>query len=217
MVDSILKGFKGFKNNYYEKDKSLIDDLVKNGQKPKTMMIACSDSRTDPAILFQSKPGDIFVVRNVANLVPEYDPDSGPQAVSSAIEYGVRDLKVENIIILGHSHCGGIAALCNIFNEDTNNIETEETKREFIGDWVKISAKIQNNIDSNDSNEPVQHIAEKESIKNSLKNLHTFPWVLESINNNKLNVYGWWYDIKYGEIYNYDNNINKFIKLSIKG
>ena len=71
MVDSILKGFKGFKNNYYEKDKSLIDDLVKNGQKPKTMMIACSDSRTDPAILFQSKPGEIFVVRNVANLVPE--------------------------------------------------------------------------------------------------------------------------------------------------
>ena len=92
MVDSLIKGFKDFKKNYYERDKETILNLVKNGQKPKILVIACSDSRVDPAILFQAKPGEIFTIRNVANLVPEYNPDGGLHGVSSAIEYAVRDL-----------------------------------------------------------------------------------------------------------------------------
>ena len=216
MIDSLIKGFKDFKKNYYERDRETILNLVKNGQKPKILVIACSDSRVDPAILFQAKPGEIFAVRNVANLVPEYNPDGGLHGVSSAIEYAVRDLKVENIIILGHAHCGGIAALCDTFIKDKSKIETEETKREFIGDWVNIAAKIKNNINLNDSVESLQHIAEKESIKNSIKNLYTFPWVLKSIRENKLNVFGWWFDIEDGEIFSYDDKNDKFFNISKK-
>ena len=214
MIDSLIKGFKDFKKNYYERDKKTILNLLKNGQKPKVLVIACSDSRVDPAILFQAKPGEIFAIRNVANLVPEYNPDGGLHGVSSAIEYAVRDLKVENIIILGHAHCGGIAALCDTFIKDKSEIETEETKREFIGDWVNIAAKIKNNINLNDSIESLQHMAERESIKNSIKNLYTFPWVLKSIRENKLNIFGWWFDLENGEILSYDDKNNKFLKIS---
>ncbi|MBH87876.1 MAG: carbonic anhydrase [Pelagibacterales bacterium] len=216
MVDSLIKGFKDFKKNYYERDKETILNLVKNGQKPKILVIACSDSRVDPAILFQAKPGEIFTIRNVANLVPEYNPDGGLHGVSSAIEYAVRDLKVENIIILGHAHCGGIAALCDTFIKDKSKIETEETKREFISDWVNIAANIKNNINLHDSIESLQHIAERESIKNSIKNLYTFPWVLKSIRENKLNIFGWWFDLENGEILSYDDKNDKFFNISKK-
>lgn len=216
MTDSLIKGFKNFKKHYYERDRSTIMSLVKDGQKPKTLVIACSDSRVDPAILFQAKPGEIFAIRNVANLVPEYNPDGGLNGVSSAIEYAVRDLKVENIIILGHAHCGGISALCKTFTEDKNKIETEETKREFIGNWVNIAAKVKNNINLNDKNESLQHIVEKESIKNSIKNLYTFPWVLKSIKDKKLNIFGWWFDLENGEILSYDDKDDKFLNISKK-
>jgi carbonic anhydrase len=213
MVDYLKNGFENFKNNYYEKDRSSIINLVKNGQKPKAIMIACSDSRVDPAILFQVKPGDLFVIRNVANLVPQYNPDGGLHGVSAAIEYGVRDLKVKDIIILGHAHCGGIAALCNNFNNKADISKKEATKREFIIDWLNISANIKNNIYKNDSLEPLQYKAEKESIKNSLKNLITFPWVLKSIKENKLNIHGWWFDLEKGELFSYDKNKNTFFNL----
>ena len=125
MLEFLKEGFKDFKKNYYENDKSYINKLVKSGQKPKFMVIACSDSRVDPAILFQTKPGEVFAVRNVANLVPPYSPDKGHHGVSAAIEFGVLDLKIKHIIILGHAHCGGITTLCNNFNL---NIAASPTK-----------------------------------------------------------------------------------------
>ena len=213
MIDFLKKGFENFKKNYYDNDKSTIIELVKSGQKPKTMVIACSDSRVDPAILFQAKPGEIFAVRNVANLIPHYNPDGGLHGVSAAIEFGVRDLNIKHIIILGHAHCGGITTLCNNFTEKSNTPKSEKTKREFIDNWVNISAKIKNNIDFNDSSEPFQHKVEKESIKNSMKNLITFPWVLNLVKKNKLIIHGWWFDIENGELFCYDKSKDKFINL----
>jgi carbonic anhydrase len=213
MLEFLKEGFKDFKKNYYENDKSYIDKLVKSGQKPKFMVIACSDSRVDPAILFQTKPGEVFAVRNVANLVPPYSPDKGHHGVSAAIEFGVLDLKIKHIIILGHAHCGGITTLCNNFNLDIAETPNKKIKREFIDSWMNIAAPIMEKVNSKDCSEPLQHFVEKESIKNSIQNLKTFPWVIELIKNKQLNIHGWWFDLKSGNIFSFDEEKNNFFNI----
>ena len=213
MVKFLKEGFKNFKNNYYKNNKSNLLKLVKNGQKPKFMIISCSDSRVDPTILFQASPGDIFAIRNVANLVPPYNPDKGHHGVSAAIEFGILDLKIKNIIILGHAHCGGITALKNKIIKD--DFETKNKKREFIDSWINIASPIMNKIDFKNNSEPVQHLIEKESIKNSLKNLKTFPWLLKLLDEKKINIYGWWYDIENAELLSFDENKNTFVNLNL--
>ena len=213
MLEFLKEGFKDFKKNYYENDKSYIDKLVKSGQKPKFMVIACSDSRVDPAILFQTKPGEVFAVRNVANLVPPYSPDKGHHGVSAAIEFGVLDLKIKHIIILGHAHCGGITTLCNNFNLDIAETPNKKIKREFIDSWMNIAAPIMETVNSKDCSEPLQHFVEKESIKNSIQNLKTFPWVIELIKNKQLNIHGWWFDLKSGNIFSFDEEKNNFFNI----
>jgi len=214
MVEFLKEGFKDFKKNYYEDDKSYIDKYVKNGQKPKLMIIACSDSRVDPAILFQTKPGEVFSVRNVANLVPPYSPDKGLHGVSAAIEFGVVDLKIKDIIILGHAHCGGITALCNNFTSDMDKSLNKNTPREFIDSWMNIASPIMSKVNLKDSSEPLQHFIEKESIKNSLQNLKTFPWIIERIKNKELNIHGWWFELKSGELFYFDENNNNFVNIN---
>ena len=214
MLKFIKEGFKDFKKNYYENDKPYIDKYVRNGQKPKLMVIACSDSRVDPAILFQTKPGEVFSVRNVANLVPPYNPDKGLHGVSAAIEFGVLDLKIKDIIILGHAHCGGIKALCNNFNSNMDKSHKKKAPREFIDSWMNIASPIMAKINLKNSSEPLQHFIEKESIKNSIENLKTFPWIIELIKNKELNIHGWWFELKSGELFCFDENKNNFININ---
>ena len=140
MVNSLLNGFQNFKKKYCSNASDFFAKLVKNGQAPKTMIISCSDSRVDPAILFNTKPGDLFVVRNVANLVPPFQKDDVYHGVSSALEYAVKNLKVQYIIILGHSHCGGISALCSFCKKEAEKQNSKvKNETEFIENWVKIS------------------------------------------------------------------------------
>jgi len=213
MIKFLIEGFKDFKINYYDNDKSYIKNLVKSGQKPKTMVVSCSDSRVDPAILFQTKPGEIFAVRNVANLVPPYAPDKGHHGVSAAIEFGVLDLKIQDIIILGHAHCSGIRELCSNGKEQTNHTSSKNVKREFIDSWMNIAAPIMEKFDLENNLEFMQHDVEKESIKNSIKNLKTFPWVSKLVENQKLNIHGWWFDIENGELFQFDESNDSFIKI----
>mgnify|MGYP006075797379 CR=1 FL=1 len=213
MVKFLKEGFKNFKKNYYENDKSYIEKYVQNGQKPQFMVIACSDSRVDPAILFQTKPGEVFAVRNVANLVPPYSPDKGHHGVSAAIEFGILDLKIKEIIILGHADCGGITTLCNNFNAD-KNIPNDKTDREFVDSWMSIASPIMSKTDHRDLSEPLQHFIEKESIKNSIQNLKTFPWIVELIKNRKLTIHGWWFDLKSGELFSYNEEKNNFFNIN---
>jgi len=214
MLKFLKEGFKDFKKHYYQNDKSYIEKYVKSGQKPKFMVIACSDSRVDPAILFQTKPGEVFAVRNVANLVPPYSPDKGHHGVSAAIEFGVLDLNIKHIIILGHAHCGGITALCNNFNLETSEPPIKKIQREFIDSWMNIAAPIMDRINFKDSSEPIQHFIEKESIKNSLQNLKTFPWIIDLVKNKKLNIHGWWFDIKSGELFCYNEEKDNFFNIN---
>ena len=136
MVKKLIEGFQIFTNSFFDKDSDFYQNLRKRGQKPEIMIISCSDSRVDPANLFGTKPGELFVVRNVANLVPPYQPDDNYHGVSAAIEFGVRDLGVKDIVILGHAFCGGIDALCSYgLGEKIND-------REFITPWIKIAMPV---------------------------------------------------------------------------
>ncbi len=108
-IDRLIAGFRAFRARHYEARPELMRELVTVGQSPAVMMIACSDSRLDPALLLGTEPGELFIVRNVANLVPPYGPDDGLHGTSAALEFAVRDLGVQHIIVLGHSGCGGIA------------------------------------------------------------------------------------------------------------
>ncbi len=126
----LIEGYKQFKEKYFKNTKSF-DDLVKYGQKPKVLVVACCDSRVDPSIVTNCNPGELFVVRNVANLVPPFDGDHRHHSTSAALEFGVMDLEVSDIIVFGHSHCGGIRALMES-SEDENTSD-------FITAWMSIA------------------------------------------------------------------------------
>ena len=191
-IKTLLNGHNQFHQKYFELEPLTFKKLVKDGQSPKTLVIACSDSRVDPSILFNSEPGDIFVIRNVANLVPPFEDDTSTcHGTSAAIEYAVKYLKVENIIILGHSHCGGIKALI----KDDGNDHT------FIDNWLYIAEDAKNKtLESNENFEDCCTTCEKMAIKTSLKNLRSFPFVEKEINAGNLELHGWYFSLETGLI-----------------
>ncbi len=201
----LLRGYHRFYSKYFFKDHTLYDELAE-GQTPHTLIIACSDSRVDPAILLDAKPGSIFVVRNVANLIPPYKPDNDYHGTSAAIEYAVNYLNVEDIIILGHSNCGGIKAL---MDTDNNALQTNST---FIAPWVNIAkeAKIRALNKYLVPHETKYTACEKESIITSHQNLMTFPWIKEKVLSQKISVYGWYFSIDNGSLSVLNKDTNRF-------
>lgn len=191
-IKKLLDGFEQFHQKYFVETPCLYQELSSKGQSPKTLIISCSDSRVDPSILLNTSPGDIFVIRNVANLVPTFDCDmSHCHGTSAAIEYAVKHLKVKNIIILGHSHCGGIKTLVEEHNHQHN----------FIDTWLEIAdTPKMRKICENHPIEEACSLCEKESIRISLNNLKTFPFISEAIKNNKLNIHGWYFDMRNGKL-----------------
>ena len=211
MVNSLLNGFQNFKKKYFSNESDFFAKLVKNGQAPKTMIISCSDSRVDPAILFNTKPGDLFVVRNVANLVPPFEEDDMYHGVSSALEYAVKTLKVQDIIILGHSHCGGISALCSFCKKEAEKQNSKvKNETEFIENWVKISKDALIDLDFSKWPGETQQMAEQLSIKNSLNNLKSFPWISKLLDEKKLEIHGWWFDMENAKLWHFIEENNSF-------
>lgn len=192
-IERLIAGFKSFRETYYEERPDFYRSMIEKGQSPEVMVIACSDSRVNPSIIAKAEPGELFIVRNVANLVPPYEPDSGYHGTSAAIEYAVRDLGIEHIIVLGHSHCGGIRCLC----ED----HTHDNDREFIDGWMSIVDAARS--DELDGEAQLRHV-EREAVKVSLGNLLSFPWVKSRVEDGQLNLHGWWFDLKEGELLGYD-------------
>ncbi len=172
---------------------------------PKIMVIACSDSRVDPTLLFNTRPGDIFVVRNVANIVPPYEDDrSFSHGTSAALEFAISYLKVHHIIILGHSRCGGIKALLeNTFAEPTSFIAKWMSWMEPVKKWV-----LQHHAEA--SNEEKLQILEKKAIQQSLKNLITFPFVLEKLMKKELFIHGWYFELHSGNLFTLNDSSNDF-------
>lgn len=165
-VKALIEGYKKFYKKYFASDNELYNELAKTGQSPKTLIIACSDSRVDPSIVMNAKPGDIFVIRNVANLVPPCETsESGIHGVSAALEFAVQILQVNHIVVLGHSSCAGIAALLGSADID---------KTDFIGKWMSIAKPAREKTLTEKKyscDKTMHHECEKECIMLSLENL----------------------------------------------
>jgi carbonic anhydrase len=209
----LMVGFRRFKGKYFvpdEHDNSIYQRLASSGQTPKTLMIGCSDSRVDPATLTGASPGELFVVRNVANLVPPCEASAvGFHGTSSAIEFAVNNLKVENIIILGHRQCGGIRALMRGDTEDAHS---------FVGQWMSIVEDARKKVLADfpgDDHETHCRLAEMEALKISLNNLRSFPFVKEAIESRQMNVIGVYFDLEQGELWEFDDASQEFRALEI--
>jgi len=189
-IDQLISGYKLFRQVYYLERPEFYKDLVKNGQSPETMIIACSDSRVSPSIMSKTDPGEIFMVRNVANLIPPYDKDSIHHGTNACIEFAVRDLEVRNIIVLGHSHCGGIKRLCDR--------SENEVKREFIDSWMSIAQRA---LDTNLEGDDKYRYVERRAIEISLENLLTFPWLKKKCEDGDLELHGCLFDLESGKLF----------------
>lgn len=205
-INSLIEGYRDFKKQDFDQSQ-LYSDLATYGQKPHSLIVACCDSRLNPAIITGCQPGQLFVVRNVANLVPPYENDDKHHGTSAALEFAVKGLAVQNIIILGHSHCGGIEALMS--SDNTN-------KTDFINQWMSLAQPAKNHIIKKHSNCSIREqntLCEKESLALSLSNLTSFPWIRDAVTAKKLALHAWHFDIETGNIESYQDDSGEFILL----
>ena len=194
MLEKLLKGYERFRNGYYQNNRKQLEKLAQQ-QAPDVAMISCCDSRVDTGILFDAEPGEIFVIRNVANLVPPFELHGDYHGTSAALEFAVTCLKVKEIMVLGHANCGGIRALM----ENDGDIN----KNGFIDRWMQIAAPAKREIlsrkDLNTLDEKI-NACEKTAITYSLRNLLTHPWIRQRIEQGKLRLVGYYYDLHTGKL-----------------
>lgn len=206
-IENLLNGYRRFHRRYFRRQAALFEQL-KEGQAPKTLIITCSDSRVSPTIITQAGPGDLFVIRNVANLVPPYQPGA-PESlhgVSAALEFGVCSLGVEHIIVMGHSGCSGIRALME-------GPPLPEDGFSFIGPWMKVASPAREKALQQPVDER-QRCCEQEAVKVSLANLLTFPWIARRVEGGKLALHGWYFRIDDGALMGYDPAADQYAPLA---
>ena len=206
--EKLLSGYRAFKGGRFEQEHQRYRTLADQGQVPETMVIACCDSRAAPETIFDSHPGEIFVVRNVANMVPPYEPDDTYHSTSAALEFAVQSLKVKNIVVLGHGRCGGIQAALNPSPEPLS-------PGDFIGKWMDMISPAASAISSSDLTSAEKQTAlERDSIRNSIENLRTFPCVKILEDKNRLTLHGAWFDIAEGNLWVMDSKTDNFLQAS---
>ena len=191
----LVDGFGRFRKNHFESD--LFRRLSEQGQTPKVLVLGCCDSRVDPAIILDCDPGDLFVIRNVANLVPPFEHAGHYHGTSAALEFGVCNLGIEHIIVLGHAQCGGIRALME---------GTSGEGHSFIRSWMKLADSAREKVLSGHPESDIRLLAkdcEKEAILASLSNLMTFPWIRSRVEAGTLELHGWYFDIDEGTLLGY--------------
>lgn len=207
-LKKIIKGYKKFKHKYAHGNKSIMKHLSLNGQKPEILIIACCDSRADPALILQCDPGDLFVIRNVANIVPPFEKDNMHHGTSAALEFGICHLKVRHLILLGHSQCGGISSL---LNQQHNNNNTNDNN-DFISNWVSIINLPSCIGDAKFTDEDIDNCA-KLALKKSYNNCLSFSWLKERVEKKELNIHLWFFDIKTGQIFTYSKEDDVYYPL----
>jgi carbonic anhydrase len=185
----IIEGYRLFREKYATGDNSIMKYLSTHGQQPQIMLVSCCDSRVDPALILQCDPGDLFVVRNVANMVPPYEKDEALHGTSAALEFGICLLQVSHLILLGHSQCAGIDALLNRQNLVQND---------FITKWVSSIKIFKEDTKSNDE-------YAKLALMLSYQNCLSFPWIKERVEKNTLTIHRWFFDINKGQIFTYSD------------
>ena len=199
-IKKLIEGFQRFRAHHYERDGTPFKQLVSHGQSPRIMVIACCDARVDPAIITDCDPGDLFVVRNVANLVPPCEQGGGYHGTSAALEFAVRCLNVQHVIVMGHEHCGGIRALLG-------NIRFEGNAGQFIAPWMSIAEEARREVAATHAAEDADARAaacEQSALRISLRNLMTFPFVREAVAAGRLQLHGWYFDLDQGALRGHD-------------
>ena len=197
LQQDLIEKYKDWQNDIFLKKKKHFERLAREGQTPKYIIISCVDSRVDPNSIFKSEPGEFLVHRNIANIVPPYDYITEHSGTIAAIEFGVTVLNIKNIIVMGHSSCGGIKngySMCKENSFDTNS---------SISNWLNLLKPSFNKITNLNEDESIKDL-EKVSIKTSIENLKSYPFIREKLDSKEINIYGSWIDIGSGKIYTLD-------------
>jgi carbonic anhydrase len=191
----LVASFRRFRSARYPAERERYERLAHEGQRPPTMVVACSDSRSGPETVFDARPGELFVVRNVAALVPVYAPDTGSHGASAALEYAVLALGISSIVVMGHGRCGGVAAAF----DDAAPL----TATDFIGTWVAGLRDLGADMDPAISADPElrRRELERRTVEQSVVNLRTFPWIRSREEAGRLTLSGCWFDIGLGELW----------------
>ena len=188
-MDRLLDGYLRFRRTVWPAERDRYQSLARRGQRPEALVIACSDSRVDPQTVFGAAPGELFVVRNVAGLVPPYEPDGHYHGTSAALEYGVRVLGVAKIVVLGHALCGGIKAIVDGAPKEVGD---------FVAQWMAIAEPVLDQVPSGLGRAEMLSRCETEAVRLSLANLLSFPWVREAVEDGRLALHGYRFDIRTG-------------------
>jgi carbonic anhydrase len=205
-LSQLIEGYRRFRENHWARERERWSELAE-GQSPKVMVLSCADSRVDPAQIFDAKPGEIFVVRNIAALAPPYETTRGFHGVSAALEFAVTQLKVGEILVMGHGLCGGCAAALTGQFDDT-----EPGEGHFIADWVRMlsDARGQVRLRHSELDREAFLEMEREAVKVSLANLRTFPWISEREEAGSLKLHGAHFSIAEGRLYVLDEAEGNF-------
>jgi len=192
--DRLIDGYRDFLTGRLTVEQSRYRELAERGQSPQIMVIGCADSRVSPEVIFNARPGELFVVRNVANLVPPYAPDGRAHGVSAALEFGVAALKVQHIVVLGHAQCGGVQA----FAEDAEPLSPGD----FIGQWMSLMAPAAEKVGPRGDLSMADYVTRLEhaNITNSLDNLLTFPRLRQLVETGRIAIHGAYFGVASGKL-----------------
>ncbi|MCC5894389.1 MAG: carbonic anhydrase [Alkalibacterium sp.] len=207
MLDELKKGLAHFKSITYKKHEKLYRDL-EHTQDPHTLFIACSDSRVSPEILIDSDPGEVFTIRNIANTVPSYETSHNDITTVSSIEYAIDVLKVEEVIICGHSNCGGCAAVLNGWGHLTDLPYTQS----YLKPLETVKEKIEK-LNAFKDDETKARLMEQRNVVEQVNHLKSFPGIQEKLETGQLEIEGWYFDIKSGSVSVYDEDNDTFCRV----
>ncbi len=209
ILKELIKGNERFRNTNFLNLKKELRELVQHGQRPEVLFIGCSDSRVTPDLMLGTKPGDMFILRNVGNFVPPFKHDEDYHGSAAAIEYAIAVLKVKHIIVCGHSHCGACKSLYEEIPDNDSFIH--------IKTWLKLGQKAKERTLKNhkfSTEEEMYRATERNSIRHQLDNLLTYPDVSKQLEEKSLRIHGWYYDIETAQLDYYDKNDDSFKPIS---
>ena len=202
----LVNRYQGWHATTYAENRAWYRRLADEGQRPRSMIIACCDSRVHVSSMFGADQGEFFIHRNIANLVPEYNPDGDHHGTSAAVEYAVRNLRVAHMIVLGHSSCGGVAgchAMCS------GHAPELEEKSSFVGTWLGLLRPGFERVRAAGAEDEIVAL-EREAVKVSLENLMTFPFVREALDADRMTLHGLRHDIGEGTLEQYNPRLDRF-------
>ena len=206
LPNHLVQRYRGWKANNFSNSKAWYEKLANDGQRPRAMIISCCDSRVNATSIFGADTGEFFIHRNIANLVPPFSKNISHHGTSAAIEYAILELKISNIVVLGHSNCGGASAAFDMFKNNNKNHNSF-----FIHSWLSLMKPGYEKLSKVTNDQFNKKELEKQSIITSLQNLMTYPFIKDVVSEKNLNLHGLWFNIAVGNLEAYDPNLKQFI------